>query len=294
MTKFKFHEEQDVRGMIESNSFVFSSVYSAMYNAALYYTKIKRVEYVFDSVVEFMENKYKDFNYKGYVSQINKCISSVNKYYLKNIDYICITKSEIEKIMSLDDIKQEKIAFVMLAFAKYHNAASDSEKDTFYAKTSEIFKYARVSIPARDRDAYLHFAYEKNILTPNYSLGYDAKTVAFISHDGNDEIVLKLDEYDYLELAYAYLNYKNGGYKRCKECGRWFKMVIGKPNIQYCHLHKKEAPESVRVSKCINCGTEFSVDARNTTKKRCDKCQNDVNRALKSIVNKKYYESHKI
>ena len=276
MINFKFNEERDVRNIIESGNVDSLSTHKAIWNAALYYTQIEPVDkkIVFDMIVQFMEQHYSDFKYEGFVRAINKCINDVKKYKIKNIDSIKITKSEMDKIKSLNDIKKEKIAFVILALAKYFNAAYDNQKDNFYAKTSEIFKFARVSIPVKERDYYLRFAYEDGILKPNYSIGNNAYTAAFVSHN-DDEVVLELNESDYLEIAYTYLNYKNGGYKRCKECGRWFKVSSSKPNEQYCYLHKPvyEPIGEYKTKICIDCGKEFNVSPMDNRSCRCKECQ---------------------
>lgn len=276
MINFKFNEERDVRNIIESGNVDSLSTHKAIWNAALYYTQIEPVDkkIVFDMIVQFMEQHYSDFKYEGFVRAINKCINDVKKYKIKNIDSIKITKSEMDKIKSLNDIKKEKIAFVILALAKYFNAAYDNQKDNFYAKTSEIFKFARVSIPVKERDYYLRFAYEDGILKPNYSIGNNAYTAAFVSHN-DDEVVLELNESDYLEIAYTYLNYKNGGYKRCKECGRWFKVSSSKPNEQYCYLHKPvyKPIGEYKTKICIDCGKEFNVSPMDNRSCRCEECQ---------------------
>lgn len=281
MINFKFNEERDVRNIIESGNVDSLSTHKAIWNAALYYTQIEPVDkkIVFDMIVQFMEQHYSDFKYEGFVRAINKCINDVKKYKIKNIDSIKITKSEMDKIKSLNDIKKEKIAFVILALAKYFNAAYDNQKDNFYAKTSEIFKFARVSIPVKERDYYLRFAYEDGILKPNYSIGNNAYTAAFVSHN-DDEVVLELNESDYLEIAYTYLNYKNGGYKRCKECGRWFRVSSSKPNEQYCYLHKPsyEPVGEYKTKICIDCGKEFNVSPMDNRSCRCDECQTYKNR----------------
>jgi hypothetical protein len=187
---------------------------------------------------------------------------------------IVITKSEMDIIQSFNDIKKEKIVFVLIALAKYFNALYGNDRDCCFAKTRDIFKYARVVIPTNERDYYLHFAYESGVLLPNFSIGSNMQLVGVISHT-EEESVLVLDEHDYKELAYAYLNYKNGGYKKCKECGAWFKVKSSEPNLQYCHLHKPQEynPIGNKILECIDCGELFSVDSRNMTKCRCDDCQ---------------------
>lgn len=296
MINFKFNEERDIRNVVEFGNVNSLSIHKAIWNAALYYTQIEPVDkkIIFNTVVKFMEQHYSDFKYEGYVRAINKCINDVKKYRIKNIDSIKITKSEMNKIQSLNDIKKEKIAFVVLALAKYFNAAYENEKDNFYAKTSEIFKFARISIPVRERDYYLRFAYEEGILKPNYSIGNNAYTAAFVSHN-DEEIVLELNESDYLEIAYTYLNYKNGGYKRCKACGRWFKVSVGKPNEQYCYLHKSsyQSIGEYKTKTCIDCGKEFAINVFNNETCRCDICNEEHKKKVNRERQKRWYDNHK-
>lgn len=273
--KFNFNEKSKIYSIIEDGNISGLSINKAIWNAAIYYTQLEPADKkdVFWRIVEFMNKNYPDFMYQGYVDIINRDINKAYKYRIKDVTSINITKKEMDKILSLDDIKKEKIAFVILAFAKYQNAESQKSNDTFYAKTSEIFKYARVTVPAKERDLYFGFAYKEGLLQQNFSIGYNALTAAFVNHD-EDEIVLTLDEYDYLELAYAFLNYKNGGYKRCKACGRWFKPKNNNMHEWYCSIHKTD---SVKIEEkeieCIECGNKFIISSKNNKTCRCETCQ---------------------
>lgn len=273
MMRFNFNEKSKIYSIVEDGETDNLTVNKSIWNAAIYYTQLNPVDKkdVFWKIVEFMDKNYNDFMYQGYVDIINKDINKAYKYRIKDVNSINITKSEMDKIMSLNDIRKEKIAFVILALAKYQNAESQRDNDTFYAKTSEIFKFARVVISAKDRDAYFGFAYKEGLLKQNFSIGYNALTAAFVDHD-EDEVALTLDEYDYLELAYAYLNYKNGGYKRCKICGRWFR--IKNNAMQYCSMHRNDyEPVVEREIECIECGKVFKVPSSNSRSHRCEVCQ---------------------
>ena len=273
--RFNFNEKSKIYSIVEVGDVNGLTINKAIWNAAIYYTQLNPVDKkdVFWKIVEFMNENYNDFMYQGYVSIINRDIDKAYKYKIKDVSSINITKKEMDKIMSLNDIRKEKIAFVVLALAKYQNAESQRDNDTFYAKTSEIFKFARVVIPAKERNLYFGFAYKEGVLKQNFSIGYNALTAAFVDHE-EDEIVLTLDEYDYLELAYAYLNYKNGGYKRCKECGRWFR---AKNNaLQYCCMHRNDCELVIeREIECIECGKMFKVPSSNTRSCRCQECQHE-------------------
>ena len=274
--RFNFNEKSRIYSIIEDKNVCGISINQAIWNAAIYYTQLNPVDKknVFWKIVDFMKENYDGFMYQGYITTINKDINKAYKYRIKDVNTINITKNEMDKILSLKDIKKQKIAFVILALAKYQNAESQRINDTFYAKTSEIFKLARVSIPAKDRDLFFGFVYKEGILKQNFSIGYNALTAAFVDHE-EKEVALTLDEYDYLELAYAFLNYKNGGYKRCKICGRWFK---AKNNaMQYCSLHKNNyEPVFEREIECIECGKLFKVPSSNSRSCRCEKCQHEA------------------
>lgn len=271
--RFNFNEKSRIYSIVEDKNIDGVSINQAIWNAAVYYTQLNPVDKndVFWKIVDFMNQNYSGFMYQGYLNTINKDINKAYKYKIKDVNIINITKSEMDTIMSLNDIRKEKIAFVILALAKYQNAESQRDNDTFYAKTSEIFKFARVVIPAKERDLYFGFVYKEGLLKQNFSIGYNALTAAFVDHD-EYEVVLTLDEFDYLELAYAYLNYKNGGYKRCRVCGRWFRP---KNNAaQYCSIHREDRENAEdREVECIDCGKKFSVNPLAVKTCRCAECQ---------------------
>ena len=120
-------------------------------------------------------------------------------------------------------------------------------------------------------------------------VGTNLKVVGFA--DDNSETVLELGEADYKELSYVYLNYKNGGYKHCKNCGRLFKMQKNAPGRLYCKdCGQKEESDRFKVMQCIDCGEDFMVDTRNMNKCRCDGCQYEVDKEKTRQRVQKYRE----
>lgn len=145
---------------------------------------------------------------------------------------------------------------------------------------SDLFKLSRVAIPCKERAIYLNFAYQEGVLVEHMFVGTNLKVAGFV--DDSSETVLELGEDDYKELAYAYLNYKNGGYKHCKSCGKLFKMQKNAPGRLYCKdCGQKEETDRFKVMKCVDCGEDFVVDTRNMNKCRCDGCQHEENKRIK-------------
>lgn len=286
---FKFNEERDVKSIIESCSLCKYSIHKEIWFVTLYMMKIMKTDesILFNEIVAFLSACNRSFNYELYINAIDMCIHKAKKYTFKHIKEIVITRSEMEIIQSFKDIRKEKIAFVVISIAKYTNASYRNEKDVLYAKLSEIFKLARVSIPASERACYFRFMYESNILSKQISIGHFIQKVNVISHNPAEEIVMQLSEDDYKELAYTYLNYKHGGYKRCAECGRWFKPRKKEPARMYCHLHQRDnsIKNDLKECKCADCNRIFYIKSKNNRTYRCKSCQEKQNKIAKTSWN---------
>lgn len=279
MINFKFDDKNDIESKMSCNYVNQENPEETIRDLARYNHHVlgMKKEDSYDAILSYMTKNCSDFYEEKYFKIIYRNIASAKKYKFRNVAPVVITRAEIDKIASLNDIRKEKIAFVLLAVAKYYNNVSDDNNNRMYMSISDLFKLSRVSIPSKERAGYLHFAYQDEILVEHTFVGTNLKVVAFVNNDSDP--VLKLVEDDYKELAYTYLNYKNGGYKRCKNCGRLFKMHKNAPGRLYC----KECGQTKEISKfkamkCIDCGADFVVDTRNTNKCRCDCCQYEVNK----------------
>jgi len=114
------------------------------------------------------------------------------------------------------------------------------------------------------------------------------KKLLYVS-DENDTAEIVLTENNYKELAFTYMNWKNGGYKECKNCGLLFK-TKKTGNQLYC---KKCAPKyepKGDVQKTCACGNIFYVDSRNMTKTMCDGCYQVYRRNKKTETMRKLRE----
>lgn len=239
----------------------------------------------YDAILAYMSKNCNDFYEEKYFKTIYRNIASAKKYKFRNVAPVVITKSEMDKIASLNDIRKEKISFVLLAAAKYYNNVSSDNNNRMYMSMSDIFKCARVAIPSKERASYMQFAYKDGILIEHMLVGTNLKIVGFV--DDDSEVVMTLGEDDYKELAYTYLNYKSGGYKRCKGCGKLFKMHKREPARLYCKEcgHKEETSE-FKVIQCIDCGSDVVVSMLNTKTCRCEECQRIVDIELNRIASR--------
>lgn len=282
MINFKFDDKTDIESKMYSGYVNQDNPEDTIRDLARYNHHIlsMKKEDNYDAILAYMTKNCADFYEEKYFKIIYRNISSAKKYKFRSVDPVKITKSEMEKIASLNDIRKEKIAFVLLAVAKYYNNVSSDNNNRMYMSMSDLFKLSRVAIPCKERAGYLHFAYQEGILVEHTFVGTNLKVVGFVNDDS--ETVIELGEDDYKELAYAYLNYKNGGYKHCKSCGKLFKMHKSAPGRLYCkECGQKEEVSRYKTMKCIDCGEYFIVDSRNMNKCRCESCQHEENKRIK-------------
>lgn len=282
MINFKFDDKNDIERKISGDYVNQENPEDTIRDLARYNYHVLGMnkEDNYDSILSYMTKNCTDFYEEKYFKIIYRNIASAKKYKFRSVKPVRITQTEIDKIVGLNDIRKEKIAFVLLAVAKYYNNVSSDNNNRMYISMSDLFKLSRVAIPCKERASYLHFAYQEGILVEHMFVGTNLKVVGFV--DDSSEAVLELGEDDYKELAYAYLNYKNGGYKHCKNCGRLFKMQKNSPGRLYCKdCGQKEEADRFKVMKCIDCGEDFMVDTRNMNKCRCDGCQHEENKRIK-------------
>lgn len=294
MINFKFDDKKDIENKIHSGYVNQENLEDTIRDLARYNYHVLNMkkEDNYDAILRYMTQNCMDFYEEKYFKIIYRNISSAKKYKFRSVASVKITRTEMDKIVGLNDIRKEKIAFVLLAVAKYYNNVSSDNNNRMYMSMSDLFKLSRVAIPCSERASYLYFAYQDGILIEHMFVGTNLKVVGFV--DDDSETVLELGEDDYKELAYTYLNYKNGGYKHCKCCGKLFKMNKNAPGRLYCKdCGQKEETNEFKVIKCIDCGGDVLINKYDTETCRCEECKETYIKKLRSEQNKRYYQNKK-
>ena len=201
----------------------------------------KNDEENYRATVEWLKEHHDNFDESCYSNLISDAINKANKYPFYNIENIKITQSELDKISSLDNLRAEKVLFVLLCMAKQQSISNGFTNGLVKYSITELCKMARISVPAEDREYILYDIVQKGFL------GYPKKNntqCLIVNFINDDETVLTLDEIDCQELAYIYLNWKNDGkgYTRCHKCNRLIKQSKTKPR-KYCEECAKTATQ---------------------------------------------------
>jgi hypothetical protein len=254
-------------------------------------------ECVYVNTIKWLKSHRNNFDESYYCNIISDAIQKAHKYPFYVIDNIQVTKSELDTISSLGDLRAEKVCFVLLCMAKQQRMSNGFTNGLVKYSITEVCKLARVSVPSDDREYIFHKILKNGLIsTPKKN---DTKCLIVNFIDFND-VVLELNELDCQELAYAYLNWKNKGegYGRCEFCGRLMKQSKNKPKrfCEECSSKIGDIADDEKVISCVDCGKLVYIPVLNTKTCRCKECQGVVNEQLNRIASrermKKYRETH--
>lgn len=210
-------------------------------------------------------NNYKPSKWQDY---INKQMKNADKYPLSNIEYVPITKEELNVISKIDNIRLERLAFTILCLSKFYNLRSKNNNNWVNCKIKELFKLARVIIKIENQCLMLNDLMNLELIT--YSAKVDNTNIKADFIDDTSDIILKIT--DFRELGYEYMLWKGEKFFRCGECGILSKQnQLG--NRQYCRKCIQYQPIEIKIIHCQDCQKELTIPAWDMKTKRCDECQ---------------------
>ena len=300
MKEFKFNEQSAIENMMKINFVDVNNITNTIYSIAKYNYHALHLgdEANYNHILKYITSNCSNVYEENIYQDIEGCINNVKKHKFISIDEVCITESEIDVIKSLEDIKQQKAIFVILATSKYLNALSGNDYDAVFLNNADICKMARITIPVNERDVFMQFAYDKELLQRHTWPDSIIKKVLFISHNEDDKVVLRLNENDFKDLAYTYLAYLTPyKFRRCFGCGKWMRVRKDDKRLcSDCDIVKdvNKSSNSIKMIECIDCGKPVYVSIFDNETVRCEECRQDHLKKIRSDQNKRYYNQHKI
>lgn len=196
-------------------------------------------EQVLEKVDSFMKEIYKDKYNKSYwkkvITEATNTISKYNSYNLIDIEQIEIYKEELEIIESLNDISLEKLAFVLLVYAKINKIINPLSDGRININLNSIFEESKV----RKDKKLLHKLVELKYILTNTTCDSTTMKVNYMSSES--DIGLTVNNLKDLNSITYYLEYKLGyKYGTCEICGGRFRITNKKNTSQkYCNKCKK-------------------------------------------------------
>ena len=224
---------------------------STLFLLGKYYRQKENLDkkHTFNKLNNFMEKHYKNYNPATWEDIIEDISKKANKYALREIDSIKITRSELQKIVELHNTKYEKLLFTMLCYAKLYNIISENNNGWVNASIQELYKIARVTVKYK-KDKFLYLNDLERMGLISFSNKNDNLNLRVNFLDMKDEPILEVN--DFRELGYEYLNHiGDGRFIRCKCCNR---------------LVKKKSKHDFSTKYCNECLKKYLM---NNAKKIC-------------------------
>lgn len=291
MMNFVFDEKKEIEKMLDCRTLDtcrFSNIINDLTRYNLHVLGISDKNNI-ECTSRWLLDHCKNYNDISYSSVIADYVKNAHKYPLKKIDSIKIYRSELNVIENVKDIKKEKVLFVLLCIAKYQKEFFNYQNGKYVCSNAEVFKMARVNIPADQRDYMMNSI--NTLINCSKKNDGNERYVTFISDGNNDIVEFEMNAVDYLELAFRYLSWKDNGagYDHCKKCGRLYRkkhnagsMKSKDCNIQqFCYECIKYEKLNYKTIICADCGKEVKVHPKDNKSIRCESCQHEVEKALK-------------
>lgn len=238
-------------------------------------------ELLSDFLNRCLKDKYKE---SKWIDSIFYQVIKSKKYNLKKVDNVIVTKSEMGIIQSVKGKSRQKVLFTLLILAKYYNAVSDKNKNWTNLEYKKIFKLANVQLSIQNQALLINDLYNCGFVNVSKNVGKPNIQVNFVDNESDGVLTITRLK----DLGKEYLMFCGEDYIRCQKCGTLVKNY--KNTNKYCKTCGQYQPIEIKTVICVDCGNEFSVDARNMKKIRCDKCQSiyrkEWDRRRKSNLNK--------
>lgn len=221
-------------------------------------------ELLSDFLHRCLKDKYKE---SKWIDSIFYQVVKSKKYTLKKVDNVTVVKSEMEIIQSVKGKSRQKVLFTLLVLAKYYNAVSDKNNNWTNLEYKKIFKLANVQLSIQNQALLINDLYNCGFVNVSRNVGKPNIQVNFVNNES--DVVLTITQLK--DLDKEYLLYCGEDYIHCQKCGA---LIKNYKNInKYCNKCGQYQPIETKIRICLDCGKEFSIDARNMKKTRCDNCQ---------------------
>lgn len=158
---------------------------------------------------------------------IDSALKNAEKHPLVNIPGISVTKSELEKIASVNGVIRQRLMFTLLCVAKFEDAVRGKDDHWVNYSRKDIFSLANIKVGAKLQALYMNDLFNDGLI--GFSSIVDNVNVrVLIVDDGECDMFVT----DFRNLGNQYMQRMHGGYIVCESCGAVVKRMGNKQ--KYC------------------------------------------------------------
>jgi hypothetical protein len=178
-------------------------------------------EQIYGLIDDFIKKHLKDYNDVSRQKKIDDLISQVrnDESNLLEIEQINITEKELDIIRNLNEIKLEKLAFVLLVYSKIYNIKNNNNTYWINSSTRDIFSDCKIAIVKKKQELLIHELINLGLVEISHIVDNTSIKIRFADENSSVGIVIT----DFRDFVYYYLKWRGEKIGECDECDRLFK-----------------------------------------------------------------------
>lgn len=197
-----------------------------------YFSIGQDIEQVICSIENFMDKYYENFNVSNWQSIIKnsvKYISKYNNFDLLNIVKVDIFEEELKIIKNINNLRLEKLAFVLLVYSKIYNQINKNDLNWVNSSLKDIFSDTKMAISTNDKGLMINKLADMRLV--EVSKKVDCTNIKVLFTKSNGEVVFEIT--DFRDFVLEYLKWNGEKISICEgeECGRLIKAYNSR---KYC------------------------------------------------------------
>lgn len=163
-------------------------------------------EQVISSIENFMEKYYPSYNMTDWQKIINKSVTYIYKYNdftLLNVNKIEIYQEELECIKGINNIRLEKLAFVLLVYSKIYNQINKNNTNWVNSSLKDIFSDAKMAVSTKDKGLMINKLGDIGLVEVSKKVDCTNMKILFTKTEGNVAIEIT----DFRDIVFYYLQW---------------------------------------------------------------------------------------
>jgi len=240
---------------------------------------------------KFCEKNIENYHRAKYFKIINKALNyaSNKKNNLITVEKIDIYNNEVNYINHLNiDYQYKKLMFAFLVQMRLNKYVSEIKNQKEYisnyfrggkSKYKSIKDMANVSGTIKINDDFIHTLSRESykLITILYSGLIRLDFLDNCKSEGN--VVIEIRDYENVGWCFDYYNHVDK-VVLCDYCKQPFKQKH--KNECYCKKHKEYQPMETKIIKCIGCGDDVKLSAKDNQTTRCEECYETYRKIYKA------------
>jgi hypothetical protein len=174
-----------------------------------YFSIDMNIDQVKYSINDFFSKNYPGYNsvkWQDIIEKIVKGIYKTKDYKLFDVEKVEVTNNELEIIKNINNIKLEKLAFVLLVYAKIYNKLNENDSNWVNAEHKHIFSDAKIAVKVKEQGEILHELFNIGLIETSKMVSCTNIKVNFI--DKNSDVVITIIDFRVSSISF----------NQCKKC----------------------------------------------------------------------------